>query len=98
MDFQDQFIAINFGNISPTVLKKINDFKFLGKKKAAANVLLSMLAKVRALYCQANIFKKLLSLITERRHYKKNVCYKNLLQFRETLSLNRYKKHLSQKD
>ena len=71
MDFQDQFIAINFGNISTTVLKRINDFKFLGKKKAAANVLLSMLAKVRALYCRANIFTKLLSLITERRHYKK---------------------------
>ena len=52
MDFQNQFIAINFGNISPTVLKKINDFKFLGKKKAAAKVLLTMLAKVRALCCQ----------------------------------------------
>ena len=31
MDFQDQFIAINVGKISLTVLKNINDFKFLGK-------------------------------------------------------------------
>ena len=53
MDFQDQFIAIIFGNISPTVLKKINDFKFLGKKKVAAKVLLTLLAKVLALYYQA---------------------------------------------
>ena len=97
MDFQNQFIAINLGNILPTVLKKINDFKFLGKKKNAANVLLTMLAKVRTLYCQANIFTKLLSLLTGKRHYK-NVCFINLSQSSETLSLNRHKKHLSQKD
>ena len=39
MAFQDQFIAINVDNISPTVFKEkkeINDFKFLGKQKAAA--------------------------------------------------------------
>ena len=59
MDFQDQFIAIIFGNISPTVLKKINDFKFLGKKKVAAKVLLTLLAKVLALYYQAISQKKI---------------------------------------
>ena len=54
MDFQDQVsIAINVGNISPTVFrkKKINNSKFLGKKKVAAKVLLTMVAKVHALYC-----------------------------------------------
>ena len=35
-DFQDQFIAINFGNISHTVLKTFNNFNFVGKKKAGA--------------------------------------------------------------
>ena len=67
MDFQNQFIAINLGNILPTVLKKINDFKFLGTKEAAAKVLLTMLANVRALYCQANIFTKVVSLLTGKR-------------------------------
>ena len=32
-DFQDQLIALNFGNILLNVLKKINDFKFLRKEK-----------------------------------------------------------------
>ena len=37
MDFQDQSVPISVGIISPTVFrKKINDFKFLGKKKVAA--------------------------------------------------------------
>ena len=54
IDFQDQFMAINFSHISLTILKKVNDF--MGKKKGTASVLLTMVAKVRALYCQTNIF------------------------------------------
>ena len=39
MAFQDQFITINVDNVSPTVLKKkISDFKFLVKQKAAAKI------------------------------------------------------------
>ena len=51
MHFRDQFVAINVGNISPTLFrKKINDFRFLGKKETASNVLLTMAARVCALY------------------------------------------------
>ena len=45
-----------------------------------------MLAKVRALYCQARHFHKTCKSLTQRRHYQRNVCYKNLSQFNETLS------------
>ena len=55
MDFQDQFVAINFGNISLTILKR-STIDFMGKKKGTASVLLTMVAKVGALYCQTKIF------------------------------------------
>ena len=45
MTFQDQLVAINVGNVSPNHIQKKR------KKEAAAKVLLTMLAKMRALYC-----------------------------------------------
>ena len=45
MGFHHQFVGINVGNISPSdriqqkKKKKINDYKFLGKKNAAVKVL-----------------------------------------------------------
>ena len=79
----------------------IPGIKFLGKKKAAAKVLLTMVSKLRALnydcklvlgvtdHCQAKIFTLNIS--------KKLYVYKNLSQLSETLTLNRHKKPLSQK-
>ena len=88
MDFQDHFIAIDFDNISPTVLKKRSTILSFWERRKLPQKLCSVLAKVRALYYQAKIFTKLLSLLTERRHYKKNICYKNLSQFNEAFNLN----------
>ena len=84
-------------NISPTVLKKINDFKFLGKKKAAVKEFVDDVGQVCAFYCQAKIFHKTLKSFN-REGTIKNVSYENLSQFNETLDLNLYKKHLSRKD
>ena len=49
MDFKDQFVGINVSKFDLAVLKKkkkINEIKFLGKKKAAAKALLKMLANL----------------------------------------------------
>ena len=63
----------------------------MGKKKAAAKEFVDNVGQSAfALLPSKYIFTKLLSLLTERRHYKKNVCYKDLSQFSETLSYNRY--------
>lgn len=50
MDIQGQFVAINVSNISPTAFRKKKDVKFLGKTKASAKVLFTIVAKEWALY------------------------------------------------
>ena len=89
MDFQDQC----FHNIIYRIQKKY-DFKFLGKKKANGKVLLTLVPKLRALYYRA---KQKTQKIKKNKKLSRDNTLENLL-FKNSLSLNRYKKPLTQKD
>ena len=78
-------------------LEKINDFKFLEKKKAAAKVFLPMVPNLHALHyayvqisCMRQIAKQKFSQnFEQRQRYRKFLFFKKLLEFDQPSS---YKK------
>ena len=96
MDSQDQFVAVNVTNISPTEFrKKINsDAKFLEKKTTTTKVMLTMVPKECALnytyklVVSIRLASKIFHKMLRKEHYRKVCFLKNLSQSHEISTLN----------